>query len=74
MSGFEVREQGVDGGGIMATGNYPGAARTADELRGDAARAFSLIPGKLRFSLHPRPLLMQWAHKFRQLIQKRYQI
>jgi len=30
--------------------------------------------GKLRFSLNPRPLLLQWAHKFRQLLQKRYQI
>ena len=36
----------------MATGNYPGRARTADELRADAAKAFSLIPGKHRFSLH----------------------
>jgi putative peptide zinc metalloprotease protein len=30
--------------------------------------------GKLRFTLNPRPLLLQWAHKFRQLIQKRYRI
>jgi putative peptide zinc metalloprotease protein len=30
--------------------------------------------GKLRFTLHPKPLLMQWGRKFRQLIQKRYQI
>jgi putative peptide zinc metalloprotease protein len=30
--------------------------------------------GKLRFSLHPKPLLMQWGHKFRQLLQRRYQI
>ena len=30
--------------------------------------------GKLRFTLNPKPLLIQWAHKFRQLIQKRYQI
>ncbi len=39
-------------GGIVATGNYPGRARTADELRADAAKALSLIPGKHRFSLH----------------------
>lgn len=39
-------------GGIVATGNYPGRARSADELRADAAKAFSLIPGKHRFSLH----------------------
>jgi putative peptide zinc metalloprotease protein len=30
--------------------------------------------GKLRFSLNPKPLLLQWAHKFRQLLQRRYQI
>ncbi len=36
----------------MATGNYPGKARTPDELRSDAARALSLIPGKHRFNLH----------------------
>ncbi len=52
VSGFEVHEEGVSGGGIMATGNYPGPARTADELRADADKAFSLIPGSLRFNLH----------------------
>ena len=52
VSGFEVHEGGVDSGGLMATGNYPGAARTPDELRSDAAKAFSLIPGTLRFNLH----------------------
>ena len=30
--------------------------------------------GKLRFTLRPEPLLMQWTRKFRQLLQKRYQI
>ena len=30
--------------------------------------------GKLRFSMHPRPLLMQWGRKLRQLLHKRYQI
>jgi len=40
------------GGGLAATGNYPGKARTPAELRADAEKAFSLIPGKHRFSLH----------------------
>jgi len=40
------------GGGILATGNYPGRARNGDELRADAEFAFSLIPGKKRFNLH----------------------
>ncbi len=39
-------------GGIAATGNYPGRARTADELRGDIQKAVSLIPGKIRVGLH----------------------
>lgn len=51
VGGFE-NAGGLSGGGIMATGNYPGRARTADELRADASKALSLIPGKHRFSLH----------------------
>jgi L-rhamnose isomerase len=39
-------------GGIQATGNYPGRARTPDELRCDIERALSLIPGKHRVNLH----------------------
>jgi len=39
-------------GGILSTGSYPGRARNAEELRSDAAFAFSLIPGKKRFNLH----------------------
>ena len=50
--GLETLDSPVDGGGIMATGNYPGRARTGDELRADAEKAFSLIPGRLRFNLH----------------------
>lgn len=38
--------------GIMATGAYPGKARTADELRADMEMAMSLIPGKHRLNLH----------------------
>ena len=39
-------------GGIQTTGNYPGRARTADELRRDLDLAFSLIPGKKKLNLH----------------------
>jgi L-rhamnose isomerase len=48
--GFE--NSGPLSGGILATGNYPGRARNGDELRSDAEFAFTLIPGKKRFSLH----------------------
>ena len=51
VGGFENVEA-QSGGGIQATGNYPGKARTADELRQDAEKALSLIPGKHRFNLH----------------------
>ncbi|CAI3257239.1 L-rhamnose isomerase [Enterococcus cecorum] len=39
-------------GGIMSTGNYPGAAHTPQELRQDLEKAFSLIPGKHKLNLH----------------------
>ena len=39
-------------GGIATTGNYPGRARTAEELRADIAEAVSMIPGTLRIGLH----------------------
>lgn len=39
-------------GGIQATGNYPGRARTAPELRSDLEVALSLIPGRSRVNLH----------------------
>lgn len=39
-------------GGIMSTGNYPGAAHTPDQLRQDIEKAFSLIPGTHKLNLH----------------------
>ena len=45
------------------------------DLRPDPSVAFLHgRAGKLRFTLHPKPLLVQWGRKFRQLLQKRYQI
>jgi len=49
--GFE-KQTGTSGGGIQATGNHPGRARTPDELRADLESAFSLIPGSHRLNLH----------------------
>ncbi|MFO0833948.1 MAG: L-rhamnose isomerase [Phycisphaerales bacterium] len=51
VRGFENAGESL-GGGLAVTGSYPGAARTPDELRKDAAKAMSLIPGRHRFSLH----------------------
>lgn len=39
-------------GGIQTTGNYPGRARTPDELMADIEKAMSLMPGKKRLNLH----------------------
>jgi len=52
VGGFEKTNAGLSGGGIQATGNYPGKARTLAELRGDIEKALSLIPGKHRLNLH----------------------
>jgi len=49
--GFETRT-GSSGGGIQATGNHPGRARTPDELRVDLEFAFGMIPGRHRLNLH----------------------
>ncbi|WP_394853218.1 L-rhamnose isomerase [Exercitatus varius] len=51
VGGFE-QGAGALSGGIQATGNYPGKARTAQELRADLDKAISLIPGKKRLNLH----------------------
>ena len=40
VAGFEPNDGGLTGG-IAATGNYPGAARTPDELREDLEMALS---------------------------------
>ncbi|EGR2913618.1 L-rhamnose isomerase [Vibrio parahaemolyticus] len=51
VRGFESPETALSGG-IQATGNHPGAAKTPDQLRADMEKAFSLIPGKKRVNLH----------------------
>ncbi|OGV63133.1 MAG: L-rhamnose isomerase [Lentisphaerae bacterium RIFOXYA12_FULL_48_11] len=52
VGGFETADSELSGGGIQATGNYPGKARTPDQLRADLDKALSLIPGKHRLNLH----------------------
>lgn len=52
VTGFENLEKGVSGGGIQATGNYPGKARNIDELREDLEKVLSLVPGNHRVALH----------------------
>lgn len=52
VGGFEKRSEVGAGSGCLATGNYPGKARTPEELRADLEMAASLIPGPLRLNLH----------------------
>jgi len=51
VGGFE-NPGGELTGGIAATGNYPGKARTADELRRDLNVVYGLLPGSHRLNLH----------------------
>ncbi len=51
VNGFEV-QAGTLSGGIQVTGNYPGRARTIDELRADVKKALTYIPGSHRLNLH----------------------
>jgi L-rhamnose isomerase len=51
VKGFINKNQDLTGG-IQVTGNYPGAARTPNELRQDLEKAFSFIPGKHKVNLH----------------------
>ncbi len=51
VGGFE-QSGDLAGSGLAATGNYPGKARTMDELRQDLEQAYQIIPGKHRLNLH----------------------
>ncbi len=51
VGGFETAGQTL-GEGLAVTGNYPGKARTAQQLRADFEKVLSLLPGQHRFNLH----------------------
>jgi L-rhamnose isomerase len=51
VGGFE-NAGGALGDGLAVTGNYPGKARTPDQLRADFEQATAVIPGTHRFNLH----------------------
>ncbi len=52
VGGFETPDAELGGGGIQVTGNYPGKARTIQELKADIEKVMSLLPGKQKLSLH----------------------
>jgi L-rhamnose isomerase len=50
VTGFDSKE--ALSGGIQTTGNYPGKARTPEELMQDIDKTLSLLPGKIKLNLH----------------------
>ena len=50
VGGFDSKE--ALSGGIQTTGNYPGKARTPEELMSDIDKVISLVPGKIKLNLH----------------------
>ncbi|MBO7398625.1 MAG: L-rhamnose isomerase [Clostridia bacterium] len=50
VTGFD--HDGPLTGGIQTTGNYPGKARTPEELMADIDKVMSLVPGKVKLNLH----------------------
>ena len=52
VGGFETPDSTLSGGGIQATGNYPGKATNIPEHRMDLEKSMSLMPGKQRLNLH----------------------
>jgi len=51
VGGFE-NPGGELGGGLATTGNYPGKAQNAEELRSDLDLVYTLLPGSHRLNLH----------------------
>ena len=52
VRGFDTDLEKPLTGGIQTTGNYPGRARTPEELMRDIDKVISLVPGKVKLNLH----------------------
>lgn len=52
VAGFEKPDASLSGGGIQATGKYPGKAKCIDDVRADMEQVYALIPGNHRFNMH----------------------
>lgn len=52
VGGFEKEGAELGGGGIQATGNFPGKAKTIGQMRDDLDKVMSLLPGRQRLNLH----------------------
>ena len=52
VGGFEAPDAALGGGGIAVTGNFPGKARSIQEMQSDLEKVMDLLPGKQRLNLH----------------------
>lgn len=52
VGGFEKEGAELGGGGIQATGNFPGKSKSLVQMREDLDKVLSLLPGKQRLNLH----------------------
>ena len=52
VGGFEKEGAELGGGGIQATGNFPGKSKSLVQMRDDLDKVLSLLPGKQRLNLH----------------------
>lgn len=52
VGGFEREGAELGGGGIQATGNFPGKAKTVVQMRDDLDKVMSMLPGRQRLNLH----------------------
>ena len=57
VTGFD--HDGPLTGGIQTTGNYPGKAKTPEQLMADMDKVISLIPGKVKLNLHASYAIME---------------
>lgn len=64
VKGFD--QDGPLTGGIQTTGNYPGRARTPQELMDDMEMAMSLMPGKKKLNLHASYAIFEEGGECRQ--------
>ena len=66
VRGFDTDPTKPLTGGIQTTGNYPGRARTPEELMADLDKVLSLIPGRPKMNLHASYAIFedgQWADR-----------
>lgn len=66
VRGFDTDPTKPLTGGIQTTGNYPGRARTPEELMADIDKVIALVPGKVKLNLHASYAIFEdgeWADR-----------